>query len=225
MPMTHSGAYPIEHYYPGGFGGAGSDCSFTWVPIVQTIPNDIFEYETVGENKCIQMAIRADYTQCLEDIIDETYVTPSGTSSISPSCCMGGVGALKYAVLGGEFPPSLYLNIDTGEMVGVIDSIEVSAAKRLGVPPNFKFDETNYAKYAVSGLSLICQFRVFDSGNTSSYNDIEALIPISTNWSARRDKFGLNIENQFYLDGKPVTNKTYIKGVKSKGYYPGPGCS
>ena len=206
MPMTHSGAYPIEHYYPGGFGGAGSDCSFTWVPIVQTIPNDIFEYETVGENKC-------------------TYVPPSGTSSISPSCCMGGVGALKYAVLGGEFPPSLYLNIDTGEMVGVIDSIEVSAAKRLGVPPNFKFDETNYAKYAVSGLSLICQFRVFDSGNTSSYNDIEALIPISTNWSARRDKFVLNIENQFYLDGKPVDNKTYVKGMKSKGYYPGPGCN
>jgi hypothetical protein len=92
------------------------------------------------------------------------------------------------------------------------------------VPPDFKFDETNYLKYAVPGLALKFYVRAFDSGNTGMYDDREVQMYVRTNWSSRRDRFVLNIENQFYLDGKPADNKTYVKGMKSKGYYPGPGC-
>jgi hypothetical protein len=224
MPMTHSGQYAIEHYYPGGFGPTATDCKFTWLPTTQTIPNPIFEQETVGPNGCVQMSVAANYTECLSSIINHTYVPKPGTSYIDFQCCGPGEGDVKYALLGGEFPPNLYLDIDTGKMIGLIDELEVIAPKRLGVPPGFKFDETNYLKYAVPGLALKFYVRAFDSGNTASYDDREMQMYVRTNWSSRRDRFVLNIENQFYLDGKPVDNKTYVKGMKSKGYYPGPGC-
>lgn len=226
MPMTHSGLYPIEYYYPGGFGlTATNNCLFTWTPTIITFPDRIYEYQTVGENKCIQMSIHANYTQCLPSITDATYVPQPNTSYISSSCCGPGTGEIKYAVLDGEFPPSLYLDIDTGHMEGIIDLIEISAFRRLGAPRQFKFDETNYAKYAISGLSLFCLVRAFDSGNTADFDDFVIEIPVHTNWSARRDKFVLNIENQFYFDGKTVDNKTYLERIKSLGYYPGPNCS
>lgn len=224
MPMTHSGQYAIDHYYPGGFGPTGSDCRFTWIPTTQTIPNPIFEKERVGPNGCVRIGVEADYTECLPSVLNGTYTHPVGTPAISMACCGGGVGTIKYALLGGEFPPSLYLDIDTGQMVGEIDEIEKAAAKRLGIPPDFKFNETNYLQYARPGLDLHFTVRAFDSGNTGTYDDREIVMYVRTNWSARRDRFVLNIENQFYLDGKPVDNKTYVRGLKAKGYYPGPGC-
>ncbi len=224
MPMTHSGAFPIKHYYPGGFGATGSDCSFVWTSERETFPGRIFELQKVGTNKCIEMYIHADYMECSESARNGTYVPPAGANGINSSCCQGGIGPIKYAVVGGEFPPSLYLDIDTGYMMGFIDEIEKIAPEKLGVPPNFKFDETNYVKYAKSGLAAKFIVRAFDSGNTAMYNDTEMTMNIQTNWSSRRDKFILNIENQFYLDQKPVSNEEFVKGMKRKGYYPGPGC-
>lgn len=226
MPMTNSGPNPIEYYYPNGFGETASNsaCIFKWKPIRETIPNEIFEQQTVGPNKCIRMSVRADYTQCLPAVMNGTYNAPPGTSAISSVCCGPGSGPIKYALLGGEFPPSLYLDIDTGEMRGHIDELEKTAPERLNMPKDFKFDETNYLKYYIPGLNLRFLVRAFDSGDPSSYSDTFMILPIRTNWSARRDRFVLNIQNQFYLDGKPVDNGTYIRGMKAKGYYPGPGC-
>jgi hypothetical protein len=76
----------------------------------------------------------------------------------------------------------------------------------------------------VGGLASNFLVRAFDSGNTSNYDDKYLIMNIRTDWSARRDRFVLNIDNQFYLNGKPVSNKEYILAMKKKGYYPGPGC-
>ena len=221
MPMT--GSQPIEYYYPNGFGESSQSCKITWFPRY-TIPNPIFERQTVGPNSCIQMSVGANYTICLPSIINGSYSQRSGTNSITNVCCGPGLGSIKYAIVGGEFPPSLYLNIDTGIMSGIIDDVEVIAKERLGVPDGWKFDETNYLKYAVPGIDVNFVVRAFDSGETTTYSDRTITMHIRTNWSSRRDKFVLNIQNQFYLDGKPVDNATYIKGMKSKGYYPGPNC-
>lgn len=226
MPMTHSGPHPIEYYYPGGFGQTASNCRFAWVSTKETIPNPIFENQRVGSGAkdCVQIGVKVNYTDCLDSVENDSYVTRPGTSSISAECCYYGVGAVKYAVLGGEFPPSLYLDIDTGRMMGLIDGLEKIAPERLGLPPNFKFNESNYRDGAVSGLKIQFLVRAFDSGATSVYDDRMVEMHLRTNWSARRDRFILNIENQFYLDEKPVTNEEFLKGMKRKGYYPGPGC-
>jgi hypothetical protein len=221
MPMT--GSQPIEYYYPNGFGGSGESCKITWLPRY-TIPNPIFERQTVGPNACIQMYVLANYTLCLESITNGSYSPRYGTTYINSFCCGQGVGPIKYAIVGGEFPPSLYLDIDTGVMSGVIDEIEVVAKEQLGIPDGWKFNESNYLEYAVPGIDVNFTVRAFDSGNPTTYNDRTITMHIRTNWSSRRDKFVLNIQNQFYLDGKPVDNATYIKGMKSKGYYPGPNC-
>jgi formylglycine-generating enzyme required for sulfatase activity len=39
------------------------------------------------------------------------------------------------------------------------------------------------------------------------------------NWSSDRDEFILNIRNQFFIDGKPVTNEEYLTTMKGRGYF------
>jgi hypothetical protein len=169
------------------------------------------------------MSVQSNYTECLPTILNSTYVPPPGAPVIDLACCGSG-GPIKYAIIGGEFPPSLYLDIDTGTIVGEIDGLEAIAPKRLGIPADFKFNETNYLKYAVSGLELRFTVRAFNSSDTSVYDDHEVVMYLRTNWSARRDRFILNIQNQFFVDGATATNAAFVKAMKSKGYYPGPGC-
>lgn len=62
--------------------------------------------------------------------------------------------------------------------------------------------------------------RAFDSGNTSNYIDGVFTISTDNNWSADRDAFILNIKNQMYVDGKPVTNSEYLQTMKARGFFP-----
>lgn len=215
MPMT--GTPSIETYYPNGFGVLfdpnSSSCAFEWEPDDIQINrfNEIYEMQRLCE--CGSLRVHADY---------RLSVGAAGGYD-TPTCFYDPVGSIKYAVVAGEFPPSLYLNIDTGVICGLVDNLMDIAPERFG-GIDFKFNESNYLQGAKPGGEIYYTIRAFDSGNTAAYSDKNFTLYVQTNWSSRRDKFVLNIENQFYLNGYPVTNREYIDGMKVKGFYPGPGC-
>jgi len=92
-----------------------------------------------------------------------------------------------------------------------------------------KFTEDNYAVRGSASLykagfpipkGIIFIARAFDPSLTSRYIDGEFLIDTSNNWSSDRDEFILNIRNQMFIDGQPVTNKQYLATMKERGYFP-----
>jgi hypothetical protein len=92
-----------------------------------------------------------------------------------------------------------------------------------------KFTEDNYAVRGSASLyragfpipkGIIFIARAFDSSLTSRYIDGEFMIDTSNNWSSDRDEFILNIRNQMFIDGQPVTNKQYLATMKERGYFP-----
>lgn len=94
-------------------------------------------------------------------------------------------------------------------------------------PP--RYDETNYASGGSSALysggfasTVAIPFiaRAFDSTDPlENYIDGRFVVNIMNNWSSDRDSLILNIRNQMYLEGKPVTNAEYLNGMKAKGYF------
>lgn len=92
-----------------------------------------------------------------------------------------------------------------------------------------QFTEDNYARRGSAGLyaagfpldkDVTFIARAFDSGNTGRYIDGLFTIATNNNWSSDRDRFILNIRNQMYVDGKPVTNGEYLETMKARGYFP-----
>ena len=92
-----------------------------------------------------------------------------------------------------------------------------------------QFTEDNYARRGSAGLyaagfplekDVTFIARAFDSGNTGRYIDGVFTIATNNNWSSDRDRFILNIRNQMYVDGKPVTNREYLETMKARGYFP-----
>ena len=93
-----------------------------------------------------------------------------------------------------------------------------------------RYTEDNYGKAGSAalhadgfptpkGVTFVARaFNAIDPLN--DYIDGQFTIDISNNWSIDRDKFILNIRNQFFVDGKPVTNKEYLSAMKSRGYFP-----
>jgi hypothetical protein len=91
-----------------------------------------------------------------------------------------------------------------------------------------KFTEDNYATRGSATLhrggfpipkGIVFTARAFDSSLTSRYIDGEFTIDTDNNWSSDRDEFILNIRNQMFIDGKPVTNKEYLATMKDRGYF------
>ena len=171
--------------------------AITWMPTSVTFPKVIYELQCIGQGKM--------YVQAFNSI------PPHG---------------VKYRIMSGEFPPSLTLNENTGQITGTVDLNEISAPQKVKVPPEgFRFNETNYLKYHTSGVALEFVVRAYTNLPAFTYSDINAVMYVRTNWSARRDRLILNINNQFYLDGFPVDNDDYLEGQKAKGYFPGPDCN
>lgn len=92
-----------------------------------------------------------------------------------------------------------------------------------------KFTEDNYGVRGSSSLykagfaitkGIFFTARAFDSSLTGRYVDREFVINMSNNWSSDRDAFILNIRNQMFVDGQPVTNKQYLTTMKGRGYFP-----
>lgn len=62
--------------------------------------------------------------------------------------------------------------------------------------------------------------RAFDAtAPTTRYIDGEFVFKVQNNWSSDRDGFILNIRNQFFVDGKPVTNDKYLSTMKERGFF------
>ena len=62
--------------------------------------------------------------------------------------------------------------------------------------------------------------RAFDAtAPTTRYIDGEFVFKVQSNWSSDRDGFILNIRNQFFVDGKPVTNDKYLSTMKERGFF------
>lgn len=153
---------------------------------------------------------------------------------ICNACC-----DIKYMVVGGEFPPDLTLDMETGVAYGLISEMDLpdnpgdSNSKdyfmeRWRLPPDFKITEKNYATVGsassfVNGrpATNIARFtiRAFNARDPRVFNDKEFTMTVTNNWSSDRDRLILNIDNQFFLDGNPVTNKEYLLKMKQRGYF------
>lgn len=145
---------------------------------------------------------------------------------------------IKYMIISGEFPPDLTLDMETGEAYGLVSEMDLPDdpedksgkdyfMERWRLPPNYKITEKNYATVgSASGFwngrpaSNTARFviRAFNARDPRVFNDREFTMTITNNWSSDRDRLILNIDNQFFIDGKPTTNKDYLLKMKDRGY-------
>ena len=147
---------------------------------------------------------------------------------------------IKYMVVGGEFPPDLTLNMDTGVAYGFISEMDLPDnpgdpsekdyfLEAFRLPKDFQIDEENYATvgsaaaffngrggYANANFTI----RAFNAKDPRVFTDKTFRLKVNNNWSSDRDRLILNIKNRFYLDGKPVSNSEYLSGMKQRGYFP-----
>jgi hypothetical protein len=150
------------------------------------------------------------------------------------ACC-----DIKYMVVSGEFPPDLTLDMDTGVAYGFISEMDLPDnpgdpsnrdyfMERWRLPPDFRITEKNYATVGSAssfrngrGAENIARFviRAFNSRDPRVFTDKEFSISISNNWSSDRDRLIININNQFYVDGKSASNREYLKKMKQRGFF------
>lgn len=259
MPFGMTGQNPIEFYYPDREFGAlnikeqDNSTSSTYDEIEWLSPailnkdyNETFPNRPIYEK---QRFLRDGDTveSCSMSVrLRATYVSQRGSPPTSG-------GSLKFAIVSGTFPPSLTLNIDTGNIFGRVDDLDDIFPEEFGVPPEGlpedplaeeakavfgfdygeqgpkKFTEDNYAVRGSASLhrggfgidkDIVFTARAFDSSApTSRYIDGVFTIKTLNNWSSDRDEFILNIRNQFFIDGKPVTNEEYLTTMKERGYF------
>ncbi len=147
--------------------------------------------------------------------------------------------ANKYIVIAGEWPPGLTID-NGGNIHGIVSENRVTSPGKMGNPPLVTpYDQSNYLEYAYPGLNA--EFTVQAYRNNVSFGQQNFSLYIKTNWSSRRDDFILNIKNEypteglpegltypvgegytFLIDGASADNETYLKTMKSRGYFPGP---
>lgn len=254
-----TGSQPIEYYYPQGYGELNlveqdeslssrtGDIQWLTPAVINKSYNETSPSRPIFEQQNVVLPNDPD-VGCKTTIrLRASYVSYVGAPPTTG-------GNLKYAIIGGVFPQSLTLNIDTGYLFGKIDDLDDIFPDSLGAtspesvverptdieardtfgfnfgeqsPP--KFTENNYGVRGSAALhdggfptpkGVVFIARAFDPSLTSRYIDGEFTIDLSNNWSSDRDAFILNIRNQMFVDGKPVTNKEYLATMKSRGYFP-----
>ena len=260
MPSpSMTGSQPIEYYYPQGYGELNlveqdeslssrtGDIQWLTPAILNKSYNETSPSRPIFEQQNLVRPEDPD-VGCKTSIrLRAAYVSYVGAPPTTG-------GNLKYAIVSGVFPPSVTLNIDTGDLYGKIDdlddiysdtlgaideNLENEPARDIEAANTFGFDygeqgprrftEDNYGAAGSAALhgggfpipkGVIFIARAFDSSLTSRYIDGQFTIDLSNNWSSDRDAFILNIRNQMFVDGKPVTNKEYLATMKARGYFP-----
>jgi hypothetical protein len=162
------------------------------------------------------------------------YASAFGVVYGCNDCC-----DIKYMVVSGEFPPNLTLDMETGEAYGFISEMDLPDnpgdptskdyfMERWRLPPDFRINEKNYATVGSAssfrngrGAENIAKFviRAFNARDPRVFTDKEFSISISNNWSSDRDRLIININNQFYVDGNPTSNKEYLNKMKERGFF------
>lgn len=162
------------------------------------------------------------------------YASMSGVVYGCNECC-----DIKYMVIAGEFPPDLTLDMETGVAYGFISEMDLPDnpgdssgrdyfMERWRLPPSFRITEKNYATVGSAssfrngrGAENIARFiiRAFNARDPRVFTDKEFSISISNNWSSDRDRLIININNQFYVDGNPASNRGYLKKMKERGFF------
>lgn len=144
---------------------------------------------------------------------------------------------VHYGVVVDVVPEMLSLNPDTGVInSGTLTELDNYVAG-FARPPGFLTDETNYASFGSAqlfsgnisiGHSVVFTVRAIEDPN-SEYNfnsppfesiDRSFTIDIGNNWSSDRDFFILNLQQQFYIDGQPVSGQVYLDTQKARGFFP-----
>lgn len=191
-----------------------------WTPDSGHFPSLGFsDYPILLEYQCCECCAR----------VQAYSVGPMGTEPI-----------VGYQVVRGEWPQGLTID-SQGCINGVIGDNRVTSPSKMGNPPlKIPYDMGNYPQFTRPGLNAEFVVRA-SNGSEKTFT-----MYITTDWSSRRDDFILHIKSEypnngnpdtktvypegegytFFLDGKPVDNETYLRVMKSRDYFPGPGpCS
>ena len=228
------GTQPIEYYYPDGFGELNvvDQDELTSTTVTETTwftPAVLNKrYNETSPDRPIYEA-RRFLAEGEEEPCGLVVFLRAGYQSLRGQSPMTG-GSIKYAIVEGVFPPSMTLDIDTGRIYGRLDDLDVLYPQDFGITLPKTYTEDNYAREGSAALhrggfgltkDVVFTARAFDSSAPSTrYIDGIFIIRTQNNWSSDRDDFILNIDNQFFVDGKPVSNEEYLSAMKARGYFP-----
>lgn len=235
---THYGVQPPNYYYPGieenpisidaigCKGGSGGECPIVFGPAPVSGPGggvilsgvDPFS-KLYREKQSVNTTILRRYYQ--------TPVSPGGVV-IGGVNYVGCVSSPYVMVVGGEFPPDLVVNMETGQVSGIMSDMDLFV-EQFKLPPGFKFNESNYATKGSAGayrnglgtvVTASFVLRAFDPGYTGWYADTVYNFRVSNWWSSDRDRFILDITGPFAIDGEVITdNAEYLRRMKQKGFW------
>lgn len=215
------------------FGGANGVSSFPFANVNSNL-GSFRELQTISkESKRVAFYAYPSPGPATTSIIG-VYASRYEMRYTCNECC-----DIKYMVVGGEFPPDLVLDMETGVASGFISEMDLPDnpgdpnskdyfIERWRLPPDFRITEKNYATFGSSSSfsngipatnTVRFTIRAFNARDPRVFNDREFTMTITNNWSSDRDRLILNIDNQFFLDGKPVTNREYLLGMKRRGYF------
>lgn len=228
------GSQPIDHYYPDGFGELNvvdqdDSSSTTTTEIVWFSPSVLNRrYNETSPETPIYEA-RRFLAEGEDQVCGLVVFLRAGYQSLRGQPPTTG-GPVKYAIVEGVFPPSMTLDIDTGRIYGKVDDLDVLYPEYFNVTVPKTYTEDNYAREGSAALynggfgltkDVVFIARAFDSDAPSTrYIDGVFVIRTRNNWSSDRDEFILNIDNQFFVDGRPVSNEEYLSAMKARGYFP-----
>lgn len=225
----HYGVQPPNYYYPGieqnpisvsditCVGGSGDGiCPIRFGYDSPLLPAINPFSRTYREKQNLSVTVSADYYQVLA--IPPAYGTQY----------TGCVAKPYIMIVGGEFPPDLTVNMESGLISGTISDMDLFV-EYFKLPDGFRFNETNYATKGSAGayrnglgaiIAADFVVRAFDPGYTGWYSDRKFTLRLSNWWSSDRDRFILDITGPFAIDGRTITsNSEYLNLMKQKGFW------
>lgn len=238
---THYGVKSPNYYYPGieenpitldnigcAGGSASGSCPIVFGPEPSLGPGGgtLFSVDPFG-------GLYREKQNVSFNVLRRYYGTPTlpgiGGGGLGYSeTYVGCVDKPYIMVVGGEFPPDLTINMETGQISGIMSEMDLFV-EQFKLPPGLKFNESNYATVGSAGayrngLGTIVHasfvMRAFDPGYTGWYSDTVYTFRISNWWSSDRDRFILDITGPFAVDGVTTKdNLDYLTKMKQKGFW------
>ena len=170
----------------------------------------------------------------------ELQEIPTGTVIDADYTQFSSGGPIKYRIVEGTLPETIFLDEDSGVITGYVQEMDDWVPEYVNAIP--EYTNQNYATagsaglfYAVTGetgstltntaIGYRATFTVeaYDSlaANLNSTNSVqrEFYFRLFNNWSSDRDRFLREYDVQFFIDGEPVDNVDYVLRQKEAGYF------